>query len=90
VSGIETDPTPCYAEVDGATVALKSRSEAALEQRAIRAIAEYRMVKDGITSYDRLGHGLPGGEVVEFKLREYLVIEALINDANEERDRRNA
>lgn len=63
--GIATTPTE-----------LKTSTEIALERRAIGAISEYRLVKDGVASYRDLGYGVSG-----VKLLEYLAIDAEFAEA---------
>lgn len=51
------------------------------------AINEYQLVKSGVTSYERLGYEVPDGGAAYVKLIEYLVIDAAITDAQNERDK---
>ena len=55
----------------------------------MRAINEYRLVKDGVTGYDTLGYSLDDGRIIAPKLLEYLVIDqAYIKAQNEKLDRK--
>lgn len=69
-----------YGTIPTAT-SLKTAEEIALERRAIKAIAEYKLVKDGVTGYAQLGFALPNGRVIAPKLREHLVIDAAYSNA---------
>lgn len=66
----------------------KSQEERALEARAVQALGEYRLVKDGVTTYAALGYGLPGGGVTQVKALEYLAIESDMADAIEDKRKR--
>lgn len=54
----------------------------------MRAISEYRLVKDGVISYADLGYGIHDGGTQMFKLLEYLVIDSAFNDALQEKAKR--
>lgn len=55
-----------------------------LERRVVRAINEYRLVKDGVTGYDILGYSLDDGRIIAPKLLEYLVVDqAYVKAQNE-------
>ncbi|MCK4958041.1 MAG: hypothetical protein KAT00_01545 [Planctomycetes bacterium] len=62
---------------------LKSAEEIALEHRALRALNEYRLVKDGVIDYGDMGFALPDGRIIATKLIEYLVIGNAYAAANE-------
>lgn len=67
---------------------LKTPQERALEARALHAIAEYRLVKRGVATYQQLGYRLPGDDAPEIKLLEFLMIDGAFNKANQELARR--
>ncbi len=66
---------------------LKSRAEQLIEARAINALNEYRLVKSGAATYERLGYEVPGGGPAALKLHEFLAIDGEIQRAEADRDR---
>ena len=56
------------------TSPLKSRQERATEARALRAVAEYRLITSSAVSYPALGYVDDRGRVPLFKLLEFLCI----------------
>ena len=67
--------------------ALKTRAEQVIEARAINAINEYRLVKSGAATYERLGYEVPGGGPAALKLIEFLAIDGEVQRAEADRDR---
>ncbi len=59
-----------------------------LQARAIQALSEYRLVKDGVASYAQLGYALPDGRVIGVKMLEYLAIDSDYADAREDKQKR--
>lgn len=69
---------------------LKTRAELLIEARAINALNEYRLVKNGATTYERLGYDVPGNGPAGIKLYEFLAIDAEIQRAETDREREAA
>lgn len=54
-----------------------ARHDLAIMAQANAALAEYRLVSQGVTTYERLGYDTGNGPA-EHKMIEYLVIDGLI------------
>lgn len=66
---------------------MKTRAELLIEARAINALNEYRLVKSGAATYERLGYEVPGSGPAGLKLYEFLAIDAEIQRAEIDRER---
>ena len=66
---------------------MKTRAELLIEARAINALNEYRLVKSGAATYERLGYEVPGSGPAGIKLFEFLAIDAEIQRAEIDRER---
>jgi hypothetical protein len=60
-------------------------TERTLVTRALNAIAEWRLVKEGAATYAQLGYDDGVGHVPIMKLREFLVISQLYAEAEREK-----
>lgn len=69
--------------------ALKTAEELALESRAVRALSEYRLVKDGVSTYQDMGYRLLDGTVPAVKQYEYLAVDAEMAEALTEKRKRD-
>ncbi len=48
---------------------------------ALQALNEYRLIKSGVTTYERLGYEVPNGGAAAIKLLEWLAIDSDVNEA---------
>jgi hypothetical protein len=64
---------------------LHEREEWLLLRRAITAIAEWRLVREGATDYIALGYDSGNGRPPRFKLCEFLTITGLYSEVEAEK-----
>jgi hypothetical protein len=53
-----------------------------LEAKAANAISEWRLVKDGVSAYARMGYATPDGQEWAVKMMEYLIIDSAVSEAH--------
>ena len=55
--------------------------ERRLQSQAAQAFVEWRLVSEGLTSYQQMGYCTPEGQPWDIKLHEFLAVDAEVQEA---------